>query len=44
MDSSKRKINSSMFMLLPPSNITPIAGSCYKIIDSSILQEIFSSE
>ena len=25
------------------TNITPVDGSCYKIIDSSILKEIFSS-
>ena len=38
---SKRKTDSSLFLLLSPNNITPIDGSCYKIIDSSILQEPF---
>ena len=36
--SRKRKADSS---LLSPNNITPIDGSGYKIIDSSILQEVF---
>ena len=34
----------SPLLLLPSSNnITPIDGSCYKTIDSLILQENFSS-
>ena len=40
MDSSKRTIDSSLLLLLP-NNILPIDGSCYKITESSILQEFF---
>ena len=36
---SKVKMDSSLFLLLPPNDMTPIDVSCYKLIDSSVLQK-----
>ena len=41
MDLSNGETDSSLILLLSPSHITPSDGSCYKLIDSSIQQEIF---
>ena len=42
-DLSSSKMESLLFLLLSTNNITPIDESCYKIFDTSILQETFSS-
>ena len=40
-DFSNSEMDSSQFLLLSSNNSTPIDGSCYRTINSSILQEIF---
>ena len=43
MGLSKGKMDSSLFLLLPPNDMTPIDVSCYKLIDSSVLQKCLLS-